>query len=178
MTAPLSVFMQIPVVGGANSTEPANSAYYNTPLDIAYCWAPGGIGNPGNWKTGYFGFAYLESPGNAFDGIDNDEDGMIDERRDDNIDNNHNWISFTDINGNGKWDPGEPLNDDVGKDGIGPTDPGYTGPDVGEGDGMPTHGEPHFDETDKDESDQIGLTSMTVKVLDNAHGPTGLVGKK
>jgi hypothetical protein len=170
-------FYADPGVGGANSTEPANSAYYNTLLDVAYCWAPGGIGNPGNWQTGYLGFAYLESPGNPFDGIDNDEDGIIDERRDDNIDNNHNWISFSDLNGNGKWDPGEPLNDDVGRDGIGPTDPGYTGPDEGEGDGMPTHGEPDFDETDKDESDQIGLTSMTVKVLDNAHGPAGLWGK-
>lgn len=170
-------FYTDPGVGGANSTEPPNSAYYNTTLDIAYMWAPGGIGNPGNWKTGYFGEAYLESPGNPFDGIDNDQDGMIDERRDDNIDNNHNWISYTDLNGNGKWDPGEPLNDDVGKDGIGPTDPGYTGPDEGEGDGKPTHGEPDFDETDKDESDQIGLTSMTVRVLDNAHGPNGLWGK-
>ena len=170
-------FYADPGVGGANSTEPANSAYYNTILDIAYCWAPGGIGNPGNWKTGYLGFAYLESPGNPYDGIDNDQDGMIDERRDDNIDNNHNWVSYTDLNANGAWDPGEPLNDDVGRDGIGPTDPGYTGPDVGQGDDRPTHGEPHFDETDKDESDQIGLTSMTVKVLDNSHGPTGLWGK-
>ncbi len=170
-------FYADPGIGGANSSEPPNSAYYNTALDIAYCWAPGGIGNPGNWKTGYLGFAYLESPGNPFDGIDNDQDGMIDERRDDNIDNNHNWIPYSDLNGNGKWDPGEPLNDDVGRDGIGPTDPGYTGPDQGEGDGMPTHGEPDFDETDKDESDQIGLTSMTVKVLDNSHGPTGLWGK-
>ncbi len=164
-------------VGGANSSEPANSAYYNTNLDIAYSWAPSGLGSPDNWKTGYLGFAYLESPGNPFDGIDNDQDGLIDERRDDNIDNNHNWISFSDLNGDGKWEPGEPLNDDVGKDGIGPTDPGYTGPDVGEGDGVPTHGEPDFDETDKDESDQIGLTSMAVKVLDNSHGPTGLWGK-
>jgi len=170
-------FYADPGVGGANSSEPANSAYYNTLLDLAYCWAPGGLGSPTNWITGYLGFAYLESPGNPFDGIDNDQDGMIDERRDDNIDNNHNWVSYTDLNGNGKWDPGEPLNDDVGKDGIGPTDPGYTGPDVGEGDGMPTHGEPDFDELDKDESDQIGLTSMAVKVLDNSHGPTGLWGK-
>ncbi len=170
-------FYTDPGIGGANATEPANSAYYNTTLNIAYTWAPSGLGTPGNWKTGYLGYAYLESPGNPFDGIDNDHDGMIDERRDDNIDNNHNWISFSDLNGNGKWDPGEPLNDDVGKDGIGPTDPGYTGPDEGEGDGKPTPGEPHFDATDKDESDQIGLTSMTVKVLDNSHGPNGLWGK-
>jgi hypothetical protein len=159
--------------GGANATEPANSAYYNTSLNIAYTWAPSGIGNPGNYKTGYLGFAYLESPGNPFDGIDNDRDGMIDERRDDNIDNNHNWIPYTDLNGNGKWDSDEPLNDDVGRDGLGPWDLDYTGPDQGEGDGLPTHGEPHFDETDKDESDQIGLTSVTLGTLADK-GPTGL----
>ncbi len=128
-------FYSDPGIGGANATEPGNSAYFNTALDIAYSWAPGGIGTPGNWKTGYLGYAYLESPGNPFDGIDNDQDGMIDERRDDNIDNNHNWQTFTDLNGNGKWDPGEPLNDDVGRDGLGPWDPGYPGPDEGEGDG-------------------------------------------
>jgi len=166
-------FYADPGIGGANSTEPANSAYYNTAYNIAYTWAPSGLGNPGNWKTGYLGFAYLESPGNPFDGIDNDRDGMIDERRDDNIDNNHNWVPYSDLNGNGKWDPGEPLNDDVGRDGLGPWDLGYPGPDLGEGDGMPTHGEPHFDETDKDESDQIGLTSVTLGTLADK-GPTGM----
>ncbi len=76
---------------------------------------------------------------------------MIDERRDDRIDNNRNW----DI-----------VHDDVGRDGI----PG-TG-DFGEGDGQPTSGydanghdtglpgEPHIDKTDVKESDQIGLTSF------------------
>ncbi|MGB9773854.1 MAG: hypothetical protein ACPL4I_07560 [Bacteroidota bacterium] len=52
---------------------------------------------------------------------------------------------------NGDWDP---LIDDVGADGV----PG-TG-DLGEGDGKPTAGEPHFDQTDVNESDQIGLTSF------------------
>ena len=165
-------FYADPGVGGANSTEPANSAYYNTSLNVAYTWAPSGLGVPGNWKTGYLGFAYLESPGNPFDGIDNDRDGMIDERRDDNIDNNHNWVPYSDLNGNGKWDPGEPLNDDVGADGLGPWDLDYPGPDKGEGDGLPTPGEPHFDATDKDESDQIGLTAVTLGTLADK-GPTG-----
>jgi len=57
-------------------------------------------------------------------------------------------------------DSGEPLNDDLGKDGIGPDSPQYPGKDTGEGDGIPTSGEPNFDKTDVDESDQIGLTSM------------------
>ena len=66
----------------------------------------------------------------------------------------------TNSNGNGKWETGEPLNDDLGMDGIGPDNPFYPGEDTGEGDGIPTSGEPNFDQTDVDESDQIGLTSM------------------
>jgi hypothetical protein len=82
---------------------------------------------------------------------------MIDERRNDLIDNNNNWaIKF----------------DDVGRDGIGPTALNYTGPDFGEGDGVATSGydasyndtglpgEPHIDKTDVKESDQIGLSSF------------------
>ncbi len=72
------------------------------------------------------------------------------------------WAGYTDLNENGQWDPGEPLNDDVGADGIGPLDPNYTGPDEGEADGVPTEGEPDFDKTDKDESDQIGLTGFRI----------------
>ena len=52
---------------------------------------------------------------------------------------------------NGDWNP---TKDDVGADGIADTK------DAGEGDGMPTLGEPHFDKTDVNESDQIGLTSF------------------
>ena len=33
-------------------------------------------------RTGYLGYAYLETPGNPFDGIDNDDDGITDEQRD------------------------------------------------------------------------------------------------
>ena len=81
----------------------------------------------------------------------NDPYSMIDERRDDLIDNNKNWdVRF----------------DDVGLDGKANTQ------DEGEGDGVPTSGyradgtdtglpgEPHIDKTDVDESDQIGLTSF------------------
>ncbi|MCX7905954.1 MAG: hypothetical protein N2561_00235 [Bacteroidetes bacterium] len=77
-------------------------------------------------------------------------------------DENLNWVGFEDLNGNGRWDPDEPLNDDLGADGLGPGMPGYEGPDAGEGDGMPTAGEPNFDATDKDESDQIGLTGFAI----------------
>ncbi len=64
---------------------------------------------------------------------------MIDERRDDGLDNNRNWVSFT---------------DDVGRDGRTNTN------DFGERDGRPTIGESGFDAVDVNESDQIGLTSF------------------
>ena len=83
-------------------------------------------------------------------------DAMLDEARDDGIDNDGDW---------------DPTSDDVGLDGV----PGTS--DLGEGDGIPTSGytqdldgrsidsglpgEPHIDKTDIDESDQIGLTSFT-----------------
>ena len=148
-----------------------NNAIFDGKLDLMYNWNPSGLGLPDNYKTGYYAQAFLESPGNSTNGIDDDEDGMIDESRDDGIDNNHSWVGFTDVNKNGKWDPDEPLNDDVGKDGVGVYDPQYKGPDEGEGDGLPTHGEPNFDETDKDESDQIGLQSGYVDVLQENSGP-------
>jgi hypothetical protein len=64
---------------------------------------------------------------------------MIDEARDDGIDNDGDW---------------DPLTDDVGSDGV----PGTGAP--GEGDGIPTPGEPNFDATDVNESDQVGLSSF------------------
>lgn len=72
-------------------------------------------------------------------------DPMIDEARDDGIDNDGDW---------------DPQFDDVGADGQPNTN------DRGEGDGVPTAGgvdgpgEPNFDQTDVSESDQIGLTSF------------------
>lgn len=159
-------FYTDPGVGGTNDSGDDNASY-DTKLDLAYAFDSNGLGLPGNWKTGYYGYAYLESPGNAVNGIDDDEDGLVDERRDDGIDNDHDWITYLDLNGNGTWDAeeNEPLNNDVGKDGVGPFDPQYLGPDEGEGDGLPTDGEPNFDKTDKDESDQIGLTSLSIYVL-------------
>jgi hypothetical protein len=150
-----------------------NDARFDRTLDLAYAWAPSGKGLPDNYKTGYYGHSFLESPGNALNGVDDDEDGMIDERRDDGIDNDHDWKKFTDKNANGKWDTEEPLNDDVGKDGVGPYDLQYNGPDEGEGDGLPTTGEPYFDITDKDESDQIGLQSAYIGLLSDK-GPSGV----
>lgn len=64
---------------------------------------------------------------------------MIDESRDDGIDNDGDWVAAT---------------DDVGADGVAGTG------DTGEGDGLPTPGEPNFDALDVNESDQVGLTSF------------------
>jgi len=77
-------------------------------------------------------------------------------------DEDMDWRSFEDLNLNGVWDNNEPLNDDVGEDGLAPYHPNYTSPDFGEGNGQPDQGEPNFGKTDKDESDQIGLTGFKV----------------
>jgi hypothetical protein len=163
-------FYTDPGVGGTNNS--GNSGRYSTKLDLAYAWNPQGTGSPDNWKTGYVGYAYLESPGNATNGIDDDEDLLVDETRDDGIDNDGDWVAFVDLNNDGDWDIGEPLNDDLGRDGVGPQDLQYTGPDIGEADGVPTAGEPNFDQTDKDESDQIGLQAVSLYILADK-GPTG-----
>jgi hypothetical protein len=161
-------------VGGLDDGGDDNASY-DTKLDLAYAFDDDGVAPPDNWETGYVGYAFLESPGNGYNGADDDLDGMVDERRDDGIDNDGDWQKFTDSNQNGVWDSeeNEPLNDDLGKDGVGPYDTQYTGPDEGEGDGLPTAGEPNFDATDKDESDQIGLTSLVIERLSNM-GPTAV----
>jgi hypothetical protein len=73
---------------------------------------------------------------------------LIDERRDDGIDNDGDW---------------DVLTDDVGMDGAARSG------DAGENDGVPTSGrgtllpgEPHIDVTDIHESDMIGLTAFNI----------------
>ncbi len=119
---------------------------------LVYFWDNDGVGNYG-LRTHYDACKFLESPGNPNDGIDNDGDGMIDESQTNGIDDDHDWKA---------------TNDDVGIDGVPDTH------DPGEGDGVPTAGirlpdgtldplhpgEPNFELTDLDESDQIGLTAF------------------
>ncbi len=89
----------------------------------------------------YLGYKYIDYvTGEGKDNL------LIDERRDDGIDNDGDW---------------DPLMDDVGLDGVWGTF------DTGENDGRPTSGrgtdapgEPHIDKTDVNESDQLGLTSF------------------
>jgi len=80
-------------------------------------------------------------------------DLLIDERRDNDFDEDGDW---------------DPQFDDLGEDGLGPEDDDYPGPDFGEGDGIPTQGEPNFGKTDPDESDQIGLTGFNFFQLEEA----------
>ncbi|MDH4069557.1 MAG: hypothetical protein OEV30_03975 [Ignavibacteria bacterium] len=92
------------------------------------------------------GRKYLNDDGLRVTGIDENIDEMVDEGRNDGIDNDGDWNIFT---------------DDVGLDGAEGTG------DFGEGDGRPTSGvgtdlpgEPNIDKTDVSEADQIGLTNV------------------
>ena len=174
----------------------ADVAGYHAFLDVAFCYDYDNTGDVDPYSpVPALCYAYLESPTLGYDGIDNDEDGLDDEKRDsgpgDEVvgscgyyddrgifdieaknagqtysrlhwsgDEDGDWDRYDDTNGNGEWDLGEPLNDDLGADGIGPFDSAYEIRDDGEGDGMPTAGEPDFDKTDIDEGDQMGLVGF------------------
>ena len=176
-----------PDMGGSLEGDDAS---FDKLLDITYTWTAGLARN--GLKVGYFGFAFLESPGIDNDRIDNDDDGIVDESQYNHIDENNNWRRYTDLNNSGAWesedknfngilDTGEdvngngaidrePINDDVGSDGVGPEDEDYTGPDRDgtEANARPDWGEPNFDFTDNLEIDQVGLTSFYLRdVNDN-----------
>jgi hypothetical protein len=155
-------------------------------LNLVYTWDVYGHGvglGTTCAPTGYLGYAYLETPGKPYDGIDNDDDGIIDESRNGGpgqlivgqsaimsyVAAHYDTTKFQRYYGRitdrpayraGRWWTGdEDMDwtaeyDDVGADGIPNTH------DLGEGDGIPTEGEPNFDKTDPDESDQIGLTGF------------------
>ncbi|MEA3286303.1 MAG: hypothetical protein U9Q77_02860 [Candidatus Marinimicrobia bacterium] len=160
-----------PHVGGASDYSD-DDAYFDTYIDIVYGWDDDAVGDPvfGTTIPGFFGYKFLESPGEPRDGIDNDVDGMIDESMQDGIDNDGDWRPYSDWNLNGEWDRGEPVNDDLGADGVGPDDPQYVGADTdgSEANGFPDAGEPNFDEKDLDEADQIGLTGFIVNTYSNS----------
>lgn len=195
---------------GLGNEENDDNANYDPLLDVVYGWDSNGIGTPtqagqGLYNLGYTGFAFLESPANDDNMIDDDRDGITDESRfDDNYllfttlpeieayangqynipdfeafhgqtiaerpaaralrwyttDENLDWVGYLDGNNNGTWEEGELLNSDVGRDGLGPFDLNYPGADEGQGDGIPTPGEPNYNELDVDESDQLGLTGF------------------
>jgi len=66
-------------IGGEGADD--ELGYFDAQIDMAYSWDANGIGRVG-LTPGTMGFAYLESPGLAFDNIDNDMDGLVDEKRD------------------------------------------------------------------------------------------------
>lgn len=171
-----------PDMGGFHLQDDAD---YRTLEDITYTWNKTGRTLDRGLPIGYFGFAFLESPGLSFDGEDNDEDGMIDESQSNGLDDDGDWRPWEDLDGNGVYDsedlnyngildPGEdlngngeldfePIHDDTGADGLRPDDFEYAGPDLGEANGVPDLGEPNFEFTDNDESDQVGLTSWYLR---------------
>jgi len=163
-------------------------------LNLVYTWDNGGHGvdlSSTCDPTGYLGYAYLETPGNATNGIDDDQDGITDERRDSGPGTRiagkdairAYWAAHYDttkfIAHYGPlekrpayqraywWTGDEDMDwdvqfDDVGADGVANTN------DTGEGDGIPTNGEPNFDKTDLDESDQIGLTGFKLNRINGS----------
>jgi hypothetical protein len=90
-------------VGGEEGTGD-DLAYYDKDLNMAYSWDVDFVPVGGGVEPGTLGFAYLESPGLAYDNIDNDEDGLLDEKRDNNatvkigatdgIDNLDNFLAY------------------------------------------------------------------------------------
>lgn len=136
-----------PHIGGPSDWAD-DLSFFDRDINMVYAWDADGLSDVAGKTPGYFGYKFLESPGDPHDGIDNDNDGMIDESRSDGIDNDSDW----DID-----------KDDVGLDGLPNTG------DAGEGDGMPTAGdpfdiripgEPNFEWTDLDEADMVGLTGF------------------
>ena len=74
---------------GVGETDDDNARFVRSvdgrPIDLVYTWDENGHGvslRSNCEPTGYLGYAYLETPGDATDGIDNDNDGITDERRD------------------------------------------------------------------------------------------------
>ena len=85
----------------------------------------------------------------------------------DGRDNDGDWEGYEDLNGNGKWDEGEPLNDDIGDDIDGSE--GGREPEGGRGDNQPTEGEPHVDELDEI-LPHIHDSSFTVTLYEKGSG--------
>ncbi len=113
---------------------------YDLARNLIYAWDYDGYSNLNpNIIPGYFGTVFLQTAGIDSDNVDNDNDGLTDESQINGIDDDGDW----DI-----------AIDDIGSDGIANTN------DSGEGDGVPTVGEPNFEHKDCDEVDQLGITSL------------------
>lgn len=202
------LYMDSGVGGSAIGCDPVpesddDNAYFDASsgLNLVYTWDNYGHGRALNnicAPTGYLGYAYLETPGKPFDGIDNDGDGIIDEKRDSGpgilIEGQSaiaayfranypgGGLPFEQFYGpleqrpayrNGRWWTGDEDMDWVADlDDFGEDGVPNTH-DPGEGDGMPTNGETNFDRTDINESDMIGLTGFKMnRIRSVSGGPT------
>jgi hypothetical protein len=121
---------------GGHDNSSNNAGDYNELLNISYAWSTVPFGSPGNWSpVGQTGYAFLESPGISDDRVDNDQDGLTDERRE-NLANNFisnvnqdpfiisperdtvlfksyygvSWKPHWDADENGNWIPYEDIN--------------------------------------------------------------------
>ena len=155
-------------IGGENADD--EYGYFETDLDLSYSWDEDGVGFAGS-TPGIMGFAFLESPGIAYDDTDNDNDGLLDEERTndagqligpyDGIYDLQQFLDFYGLTDNDLKDHYEgdedqdwkfpvfdeqgnciQVNDDVGLDGVGPNDVNYTSPDA---DGTECDGRPSTD---------------------------------
>ena len=160
-------------------------------INLVYTWDKNGHGMKG--ATGYLGYSYLETPGNSTNAKDDDMDGITDEKRDSGpgtqiigqdairayVTAHYDMAKFEAFYGPltqrpayvaGVWWTGdEDMDwvaefDDTGADGV------FGTGDPGEKDGIPTEGEPSFDKTDIDESDQIGLTGFKMNRIKAGSG--------
>ncbi len=136
-----------PHIGGPSNWSD-DLSFFDQNINMVYAWDEDNLSDIAGKTPGYFGYKFLESPGDPYDGIDNDGDGMTDESRSNGEDDDGDW---------------DPEKHDVGEDGIPNTG------DTGEGDGQPTPGdpfdiripgEPNFEWTDLDEADMVGLTGF------------------
>lgn len=128
-----------PYVGQDHGMTGDDFLFFDNRIDLSYNWDKDGIGQ-GGVKTGAFGMAYLESPAKPFDGTDNDDDGLIDEQRDnkattlvgpyDGINDLNKFLTFYDYTEDmlkEHWDADE---DQDWKDGVDANNNGFY--DVGE----------------------------------------------
>jgi hypothetical protein len=74
-------------VGGEEYDGADDNSYFNKRLNLCYSWDLDGIPLGGGKEPGVLGVAYLESPGIPNDGRDNDQDGLLDEKRDNKAEN-------------------------------------------------------------------------------------------
>ncbi|MDD8017107.1 MAG: hypothetical protein PHP42_01915 [Bacteroidota bacterium] len=199
---------------GGSSYSPCDNVYesdddnakfdVSSGLNLVYTWDNNGHGVDLISKcdrTGYLGYAYLETPGKPYDNVDNDRDGIIDESRSSgpgqkivgkqdimayivghpekynitNFEATYGKIEDRPAYKAGVWWTGDEDLDWV----AALNDFGEDGEpdthDKGEGDGIPTDGEQNFDKTDLHESDQVGLTAFRMfRITDNPGGDGGI----